>query len=99
MIISSKPLTLAEAKSYYEAGEDKRPIDDYFKVFIKLSKEDSEKLAEEIRTLNNPKLKEEHIVKIVDFTPKDSEDLNKIAFDVNLSEGEINAILEITKKY
>lgn len=99
MIISSKALTIAEAQSYYKPGEEKKPIDDYFKAFLKLSKEDSEKLGEEIRALNNPKLKEEHIVKIVDFVPKDAEDLNKIVIDASLSEGEINAILDITKKY
>ncbi|MDP3881830.1 MAG: hypothetical protein Q8Q31_03050 [Nanoarchaeota archaeon] len=99
MILNSKPLTLTEAKSYYKEGEDKKPIDEYFKAFLKLSKEDADKLGEEIRSLNNPKLKEEDIVKIVDFVPKDLEDLNKIVLDASLNEGEVNAILDITKKY
>jgi DNA-directed RNA polymerase subunit F len=99
MILNSKPLTLTEAKSYFRAGEEKKPLEDYFKAFIKLSKEKSDKLSEEIRALNNLKLKEDIIVKIVDLIPKDAEDLNKIVLDVSLNEGEINAILEITKKY
>ena len=99
MILHSKPLSLAEAKSLYLAGEERKPIDDYFKSFLKLSKEDAEKLREEIAKLNNPKIKSEYVVKIADLIPKDAEDLNKIAVDSNLSEGEVNAILDITKKY
>lgn len=100
MIISSKPLAMGQAESYYKSnGEEKKPIEDYFKTFIKLSKNDCEKLMDEIKTLNNPKLKEEYIVKLADLLPKDAEDVNKILLDINLSEGEANAILEITKKY
>ncbi len=99
MILNSKPLTLAEAQSYFKKGEEKRPVEDYFKAFTKLSEEDSSKLMNEITALNNPKLREESIVKIVDMVPKDAEDLNKILLDVSLSEVEINSILEIIKKY
>ena len=45
------------------------------------------------------KLKEEHIVKIIDFLPETSEDLNKIFSDVSLDEKEINEILEIVRRY
>lgn len=99
MIISKKPLTLGEVAALVPKAEEKRPIDDYLKNFAALSKEDSLKLMEEVRALNNPKLKEENIVKIADFLPKDMEDINKILTEAGLSEAEANAILEITKKY
>ncbi|MCX8159215.1 MAG: hypothetical protein N3D20_02920 [Candidatus Pacearchaeota archaeon] len=99
MIISKKPLNLAEVKSLVATLDEKKPIHSYLKSFAKLSKDKAEKLTEEIKALNNPKLKEENIIKIVDFLPQDLEDLNKILFDVGLTETESNAILEIVKKY
>ncbi len=99
MILSRKPVTLAEVNALVPKGEEKKPIHDYLKKFVVLSKADAEKLIAEVRGLNNPKLKEEHLIKIADFLPRDAEDLNKILNDVSLSEAETNAILEIVKKY
>ncbi len=45
------------------------------------------------------KLKEEHIVKIVDFMPGDASDLNKVMVDVSLDQEEVNKILDVVKKY
>ncbi len=99
MILSKKHLSLAEVNSLVPKGEEKKPIHDYLKKFVILSKEDSEKLIAELRALNNLKLKEEHFIKIADFLPKDIEDVNKILNDVSISEKEANDILEIVKKY
>lgn len=99
MILSKKHMTLAEVDSLVEKGEEKKPIHDYLKKYVVLSKADALKLIEELRGLNNLKLKEEHLVKIADFLPKDAEDVNKILNEVNLSEAEANAIVAIVKKY
>jgi len=99
MINKMKPLCLAEVKDLIGDIEDKKELDDYIKKFGNLSKEDSLKLGEEIRELDNMKVKEEHIVKIVDFIPKNSEELNKIFTDISLDEEECNKILEIVKGY
>lgn len=99
MILSRKPLSIAEVKVYIKDLDGKKPIIDYTKNFESLSKQDAEKLSKEIQALNNPKIKDEHIVKIVDFLPKDSEDINKIFIDVSLTEEESNAILNLVKNY
>jgi DNA-directed RNA polymerase subunit F len=99
MILSKKHLALAEVNSLVQRGEDKKPIHDYLKKFVVLSKEDAAKLIGELRALNNLKLKEEHLIKIADFLPRDIEDISKILNEVSLSEAEANAILEIVKKY
>jgi len=99
MINEMKPLSLAEVKDLIGDVEDRKELKDYIKKFGKLSKEDSLKLGEEIRGLDNMKVKEENIVKIVDFVPKTSEELNKIFTDVSLDEEECNKILEIVKGY
>jgi len=99
MILNRKPLSLAEVKAHLKEMDSNKPVSDYLKNFANLSKDKAEKLSEEIRGLKNPKIREENIVKIVDFLPKDSEDVNKIFTEVSLSEEEANSIVEIVKKY
>lgn len=99
MILSRKPLTLAEARELSGDLESRKELETYFTTFTKLSKTDAHKLASEIRALNNPKIREEDVVKLVDFLPQDSEDINKILIEVSLSEEEANAILTLVKQY
>ena len=99
MINKMKPLCLAEVKNLIGDMDDRKELNDYIKKFGNLSKEDSLKLGDEIRGLDNMKIKDENIVKIVDFVPKTSEELNKIFTDVSLDEEECNKILEIVKGY
>lgn len=98
-ILNKRPLSLAEAKVYIKETEEKKPIEGYFKTFAKLDKTKAEKMADEIRSWNNPKIREEDIVKVVDFQPQDAEEVNKIFLEVSLSEEEINKVLETVKKY
>jgi len=93
------PVTLAEVKELAGKLEDKPELKAYLKKFTKLKKDKAEALKKEIADLKNPKIKEGAIVKMVDFLPKDAEDLQKIFTDVSFNEEEINAILEIIKKY
>ncbi|MBU0466199.1 MAG: hypothetical protein KJ718_02665 [Nanoarchaeota archaeon] len=99
MIHSKNPLTLAEVQDIVKPLEERQEIKAYLKKFTKLSKDKALKLKEEIKSLGNMKIKEEHIVKLIDFLPKDAEDVNKIFIDTSLTEEETNAILEIVNKY
>ena len=99
MIVSSKPLSIATVREYTKDVDATKPIALYIKKFAKLKQDEAEKLAEELRKLDNLKIKEYHIVKVIDFMPKDSEDVNKIFADVSLSEEEANSIIEIVKRY
>ena len=99
MIISKRPLTLVEVQAYAGDTEEKRVMHDYLKTFVKVSKANQEKIISSIRALNNPKIKEETMMKLIDFLPKDVEDLSKIFNEVTLSEEESQAILAITKDY
>ena len=94
-----KPLALCEVKEIVEQLEEKKELKDYLKKFGNLSNEVSVKLMDELEKLDNMKIKKEHIVKIVDFFPKTSEDLNKIFSDVSLDEKEVNEVLEIIGRY
>ena len=69
------------------------------KKFIKLKPKEAKELRKEIEGLDNHKIKQEHIVKIVDFLPEDASDLNKIFTDISLDDNEIKQVTEIVAKY
>ena len=56
-------------------------------------------MKDELRALDLIKLKDTHIVKIVDFVPKDASELNKVIIEVSLDSNEVAKILEVTGKY
>jgi DNA-directed RNA polymerase subunit F len=98
MINNSQPLSLAEVKHYMKDSTNE-VMHAYLKEFCHIEFAEAKKLEEEIRAINSPKVREEHIVKIIDFLPKDAEEVNKIFADVSLTEQEANAFVEIVKKY
>lgn len=99
MILEMKPLNLAEVSEYIGKEEEKKDLKDFIKKFGGIKKADAEKLSEELKSLDNLKMKEDFIVKIVDTVPVDSEDLQKIFNDVSLDEKEIEDILNIVRNY
>ncbi len=100
MILNKTPLSLAQVKVYAsDVLEENKILADYLKAFGKLTKEKAESLASEVQALNNPKIKEDLVVKVVDFLPQDAEDVNKIFLENSLSEEETQALLAVVKKY
>lgn len=91
-------MSLAEVKHYMKDSENE-VMNVYLKEFCHIEHAEAKKLADEIRALNSPKVRESHIVKILDFLPRDAEEVNKIFADVSLTEEEANAFVEIVKKY
>ena len=98
MIHEQKPLSLVEVKKITESLEEKKDISDYLKKFIKVDLKKAEEMKKELLSLNNLKIKEEDIVKIIDLMPETASEVNKIFTDVSLTEDQINKILEIVKK-
>ncbi|MEA3248523.1 MAG: hypothetical protein U9Q73_02340 [Nanoarchaeota archaeon] len=93
------PITMAEVISLVGDSDKGKTIKKFIKNFNKMPVEKAIELKEELKALNSMRLKEMHIVKIVDFMPKDASELNKIIVDVSLDEEETNKILEVLKKY
>ncbi|MBS3174532.1 hypothetical protein J4440_01505 [Candidatus Woesearchaeota archaeon] len=68
----------------------------YLSEFTKLNKKEVDSLYEKIKSLNISKLRDRHIIKIIDLMPTDPESL-KIIFSgeaLSLKQEEINQILE-----
>lgn len=95
-------LDMVETKKILESLEDtdkKKQLETFIKKFSKLSLKKAQEIKKELEGLGFLKLKQEHIVKIIDLLPEDASDLNKIFTDVSLDEDETNKILEVVKKH
>ena len=99
VVKEERPITMAEvvalAGDSEKAEEIKKFIGNFNKMDIKKAKE----MLEELKALDLIKLKDEHIVKIVDFIPKNASELNKVIIEVSLDSDEVNKILDVTNKY
>ena len=99
MIKEMKSLSMAEAKKISDEHDGREDIKPYFKKFIKMKFKDAIEMGKELESLDNHKIKPEHISKIIDFLPIDASDLNKIFTDISLEENEIKQITDIVAKY
>jgi DNA-directed RNA polymerase subunit F len=99
MIEEEKPVTMAEVSASVGDSEKAESIKKFIKTFKVLPLEDAIKMKEELTSLELLKLKNSHIVKIVDFVPKEASELNKVLIDVSLDAEEVAKILDVTKNY
>ena len=93
------PITMAEVVSLAGDSEKGVAIKKFIKGFNKMDVKKAEKMREELRGLDLIKLKDLHIVKIIDFMPSDASELNKVIIDVSLDQEEVNKILDVVGKY
>lgn len=99
MIKESRVVSMAEVMTLVGDSDKGEVVKKFIKGFDILSFEKAKKLEEEIRALDLIRLKDECIIKIVDFVPIDAAELNKVVIEVSLDADEVNKILEVTKKY
>ncbi|MBT6690025.1 hypothetical protein HN903_04370 [archaeon] len=99
MIKESRPVSMAEVVELVGDSEKAEEIKKFVKNFDVLGFDKAKELEEELRALDLIKLKDEYIVKIVDFVPTDASELNKVIIDVSLDADEVNKILEVTQKF
>ena len=94
-----RPITMAEVVSLAGDSEKAEEIKKFIKKFNKMDVKKVLEMKEELKSLDLIKLKDAHIVKIVDFVPKDASELNKVIIEVSLDSDEVAKILEVTGKY
>jgi len=100
MIKNMIPLSMTEALAYARGDDDsKTEIKKFIKKFTNLKPEKAKEMKKKFESLDLMKMKPEHIVKIIDLIPKDSENLNKIFNDVGLNEDETKKILETNEEF
>jgi len=108
-LLSETPVSLSEVKNTIELNKKEKKelnfrenkVIEYVNLFCKIKPKESTQLKEEIANLNIARLKERHIIKIIDILPEDVETL-KVVFageELTLKTEDLNKIIEITKKY
>ena len=98
-VTEERPITMAEVVSLAGDSEKAEEIKKFIKQFNKMDVAKAIEMKEGLKALDLIKLKDEHIVKIVDFVPKSASDLNKVIIEVSLDSDEVAKILEVTGKY
>jgi len=100
MIKNTTPLSMSEAVEYVKKDkEENAELMGFINKFVKIDAKKAKELRKKLEELGLMKLKEEHIVKIIDLMPEDGEDLNKIFIGVGLDENETKQILETVKEF
>ncbi len=100
MIKNNERLSMVEVGEYLKKTEDnEKDLIGFMKKFIKLNLKEAKRLREKIEELDLIKIRPEHIIKIIDLMPENSEDLNKIFTDIGLDEDEKRKILETIKEF
>ncbi len=100
MIKNTTPLNMAETLEYVKKDSDSgAKIQKFIKKFAKLKPEKAKEMQKKLESLDLMKMKSEHMGKIIDLLPEDSENLNKIFNDVSLNEDETKKILETIEEF
>lgn len=98
-ISEERPVTMTEVVTSVGDSDKGDAIKKFIKNFKLLNAEKTEEMKEELKALDLIRLKDEHIVKIVDFVPTTASELNKVIIEVSLDQDEVNKILDVTKKF
>jgi DNA-directed RNA polymerase subunit F len=102
----TKPVSMTEAKEVLSSREKRKELSyeqklalEHLNKFTKLKSEEAKKLSEELS--NVLRMSQETLVQILNFLPKNPDELRMIFSreKFSLKEDEINKILEIIKKY
>ncbi len=108
-ILEENPIPMYEVKSELSKIKKRdgelnfrgQKTEEYLNVFVKLGPKKGKELVDEINTLGIPRLKEEHIYKIVDIMPKDVEGLKLVlhGYTLSVSKENMKKIVDVLKKY
>ena len=82
-----------------ELNEKTQKTQDYLNKFVKLKEKEALKLKDEVTNLKIPRLKDKHIIKIIDVIPKDMDSLKLIfsAENITIKQEDLQRILDAIK--
>ncbi|MBI2549049.1 hypothetical protein HYW21_06900 [Candidatus Woesearchaeota archaeon] len=107
-ILTEVALTMGEVKQQVQAikKRDKdlnlrtQKTEDYLKLFAHLDQKKEEELKKKLVELNIPRLRDSHIVKIVDILPETVDDLKVIlsAYPLTINNDNMKKIVSVVKE-
>jgi DNA-directed RNA polymerase subunit F len=99
VIREEKPITMAEVSELVGESEKGVAMKKFIKGFVKMDAAKAKEMKGELEALDLIRLKDHHIVKIVDFLPRDAVELNKVVGDASLESEEVSKVLDVVAKY
>ncbi len=107
-VMHETPITMAELKVYLEkAKKEKKELNfrenkvlEYLNMFAEVSEKDVQEIKKQLESLGIVRLKDRHVIKIIDLMPKDEESLKVILSGENttLKAEDLTKIVEVIKK-
>jgi len=107
-LVNEKPLTMAEMKVHLESiqkrdkelGMRAKKVKDHLDHFTKINEKKSSELKKNLEELNISRLKDRHIVKLIDLLPEDLTSIRAIfaGENVTLKQEDLQKILDIVKQ-
>ena len=108
-IIQETPVSMADLKDEIAKIKKKseklnfraEKTEEYLNQFTKLSKNKATELKEKIEKLKIPRLKEEHIIKLIDLMPKSAEEVKSIlhGYTVTVTNENLKKIADCINKF
>ncbi|MFH1849522.1 MAG: hypothetical protein ABH879_05020 [archaeon] len=108
-IIEERPITIGELKEEMKKikkrdGEfnfREKKTEDYVNMFKTLDKKTADKLKKDIAALDIPRLKENHVVKIIDLMPESVDDLKLIlqGYPITINKDNLKKIADVVNSY
>lgn len=107
--IEQKPVSLIEVKETLTEIEKRdeelnylsNKAKEYLDAFVNLTLKEKEELHKKLIDLNLTRLKEEHIIKIIDYLPEDVEDLKVLlqAYPLSMPKKDQDAIVKAVSEF
>ena len=108
-ILSEEPITMVQIREELkkikkrdkELNFNANKTFDYLNELTSFKEEDFDKIIKEINKLEIPRLKEQHIYKIIDLVPESVEELKVIlqGYTITISKENMQSIVDVVKKY
>jgi len=107
-LLNQKPISIAEIKEKLEGIKKVKKelnfraakVYDYASEFSSLKKKEVDEIFKKIQALDIPRLKEKHIIRVIDMMPEDVEALKAVMSgeDTTLKAEDLVKIIEVIKK-
>lgn len=108
-VVNQVPVSLSELKDFLDKQKKEKKelnfrenkVTEYLQSFDTIKVKDLGSIKKEITELNVGRLKDKHIIKIIDLAPEDTESLKIILSGENLTlkQEDLGKVVEIIKKH
>jgi len=106
-VIEERPINMVELKSKIakikkrdkELNFRSKKVSEYLNAFVELNEKEAKELSKKILELNIPRLKDRHVVKVLDILPKDIDSLKALfsGENITIKQEDLARILEVIK--